>query len=129
MPICIAGPDSGSFEKKKALAMGWGSTSRSRDRQKLPDILQYASQKVVPNSLCSLTYRMQIPDTGLCATGLLKGICGGDSGGPLVFFPKDQPPVEIGVASYINSLKGCGRLLGPAVFSRVSAYYDFIMQT
>ncbi|KFM72898.1 Chymotrypsin-like protease CTRL-1, partial [Stegodyphus mimosarum] len=127
-PICIAGPDSRSLDYKRVTAMGWGTTSRSRIAQPIPDILQFVGQRVVPNNQCSLLFYFgQLADTGLCAGGLFRGICNGDSGGPLVYF-KGQDPVEVGIASYINALIGCG-FIGPAVFTRVSSYYDFIMQT
>ncbi|XP_054710291.1 chymotrypsin-like protease CTRL-1 [Uloborus diversus] len=126
-PICIAAPDSDA-EYRTAIAMGWGRTNRIRILPtQIPDILQYANQRIVPNTQCQAIYG-PLNDMKLCATGLFTGVCNGDSGGPLVHL-RDDTPIEIGIVSYGNAIIGCGKTLGPAVFTRVSSYNDFITQT
>ncbi|GBL92113.1 hypothetical protein AVEN_91467-1 [Araneus ventricosus] len=49
----------------------------------------------------------------------------GDSGGPLVHYEGGRP-FQVGIVSHGNAEAGCGSPMGPAVFSRVSAYIDFI---
>lgn len=66
-------------------------------------------------------------DTNVC-TGPLTGgysACSGDSGGPLVGKEGDKT-VQIGVVSW--GLMPCGHENAPSVFTRVSAFSDFINQ-
>jgi len=130
-PICIPRPNTPHYEYKYATAMGWGNVSPIRIIVIIPEILQYVEQKIIHNRLCSLAYG-EINDDKLCATGLFNGICNGDSGGPLVaqaIIPDSSEtfPVQIGIASYINGLAGCGKII-PGVWTRVSSHYDYIMQ-
>lgn len=65
-------------------------------------------------------------DTNVC-TGPLdvkgKGACSGDSGGPLVTKGADGA-TQVGVVSW--GMIPCGSLGAPSVFTRVSAFLDFI---
>ncbi|GFU43656.1 suppressor of tumorigenicity 14 protein [Nephila pilipes] len=126
-PICIANKRIGRLTSKPVLAMGWGQTSRTDASN--PDILHYVKQKVTSNLRCSILYLgRKVPDSTLCASGLLSGVCNGDSGGPLVYKRGNQN-IQVGIASYVNALVGCGSVLGPAGFTRVSSFSDFIMST
>ncbi|GBN42374.1 hypothetical protein AVEN_26863-1, partial [Araneus ventricosus] len=54
----------------------------------------------------------------------------GDSGGPLVYeMGRNGQKIQVGIASYVNTIVGCGSKLGPAGFTRVSYFTDFIMNT
>ncbi|GIY79829.1 chymotrypsin-C [Caerostris darwini] len=127
--ICIADSNIGSLLLKKVTAMGWGQTTRENENNVYPETLRYVRQRVVSNFNCMVLYLGKtVPDTLLCASGILSGACSGDSGGPLVYYIGRQP-VQVGVASFANAIFGCGTKLGPAGFTRVSSYNDFIMNT
>jgi secreted trypsin-like serine protease len=55
-----------------------------------------------------------------------KDSCGGDSGGPLIRTGADGCPILLGVVSYGTAV--CARENAPSVYTRVSAYIDWIRQ-
>ncbi|GFX90702.1 suppressor of tumorigenicity 14 protein [Trichonephila clavipes] len=125
-PICIANTKIGRLILKSVLAMGWGQVSTENDTN--PEVLHYTKQRVVSNLKCSILYLgRKTPENTLCASGLYSGVCYGDSGGPLVF-KQGKQPIQVGIASFVNSLVGCGTKLGPAGFTRLSYFTDFIVK-
>lgn len=69
---------------------------------------------------------MAIDAQQLCAgipSGPEAGSCQGDSGGPLVALDKFACPVQVGLVSWAD---GCGKANRPTVYTRVSAYKDWI---
>nr|XP_015919214.1 chymotrypsin-1 isoform X2 [Parasteatoda tepidariorum] len=113
---------------KPVTSAGWGITTRDTDVTVTPDNLQYTNLRVYPNKKCAKLYNTRkVPDSIMCAGALNTGLCSGDSGGPLVMKKGRNDYVQVGVASFVNQIFGCARLLGPAGFSRVSHYIDFIM--
>lgn len=81
---------------------------------------------IVDNSTCAkLNRQFDIEDHQLCA-GYIDGrtrkdACQGDSGGPI--FAPTSDPVLFGV---VSSGDGCAHLDKPGVYTRVSAYVDWI---
>ncbi|KAF8763776.1 Serine protease 3 like protein [Argiope bruennichi] len=108
-----------------------GGQAQKENRSSTPEILKYVQQRVVSNLKCRILYLgRRVPESSLCASGLLSGVCYGDSGGPLVYeMGRKGQKVQVGIASYVNSLVGCGSILGPAGFTRVSSFTSFIMNT
>ncbi|KAM4796049.1 chymotrypsin-like elastase family member 1 [Rhinophrynus dorsalis] len=103
---------------------GWGYTSTSGS---VASILQQAPLPVVDFATCSSSsyWGRTVKDTMVCAGG--NGIhsgCFGDSGGPLNCAINGGYEVH-GVTSFVSSL-GCNAYLKPTVFTRVSAYIDWI---
>ncbi|XP_058796463.1 uncharacterized protein LOC131667208 [Phymastichus coffea] len=85
-----------------------------------------AKALVIANSECQIFYKKYvIHDSQICAkliqhpVNVHQGVCSGDSGSPLVL--KD---VQIGLVSF-NYL-GCNDRKRPAVYTRISAYINFI---
>lgn len=81
---------------------------------------------ILPNSMCHDSYPSFDPTIMLCAGWPDGGrdACQGDSGGPLV---QKQPLTDTSVLVGIVSFgKGCARQNSPGVYTRVSAYIDWI---
>nr|DAA64587.1 TPA_exp: chymotrypsin 12 [Locusta migratoria] len=119
LPTAGAVPTGGST----ATLSGWGSTSTGI-LPSLPDILQYVDVTVIEISECSeLLGESVLNDDNVCTGPVTGGIsaCSGDSGGPLA-----QDGALIGVVSW--GIIPCGSEGAPSVFTRVSAFTDFVSQ-
>lgn len=82
--------------------------------------------QVFSDEECSNRHQVQLHSSQICA-GVPeggKGQCSGDSGGPLLLAEKDT---QIGIVSW--SVKPCTRPPYPGVFTEVSAYVDWIVET
>lgn len=87
-----------------------------------------AAVETVPTPRCAERYSgATIADGQICA-GLEDGgkdSCQGDSGGPLVIADKNGCPAQIGIVSWGD---GCAQKQAYGVYTRVSAYADWIEQ-
>jgi trypsin len=104
---------------------GWGVTAEGAISPSRP--LLKANVPYVDNAACNVAYEGSIKPGMLCAGYREGGIdaCQGDSGGPLVWRTSDGP-VLVGVVSFGT---GCARRLKYGVYTRVSAYRDWIDRT
>ena len=104
---------------------GWGQTTEEGDVSR---VLQKASVPLADTTVCNTkdSYNGSIKPGMMCAGRAEGGIdaCKGDSGGPLVWRTQDGP-VLVGVVSHGI---GCARELKYGVYTRVSAYRDWIDQ-
>ncbi|KAJ6644536.1 Chymotrypsin-1 [Pseudolycoriella hygida] len=101
---------------------GWGST-KGYGKGPHPDNLQELQVTTLSNEECQKTFSF-LTENNLCALSKEgEGGCDGDSGGPLV---DEKKNVQVGV---ITNVSGAGCAKGvPDVYSRVSAFYDWIQQ-
>jgi secreted trypsin-like serine protease len=77
---------------------------------------------------CKSTYPGSAIGHGQICAGYVQGgkdSCQGDSGGPLVAFDRQGCPYQIGVVSWG---KGCGQKRAYGVYTRTSAYADWLRQ-
>ena len=148
-------PFPGEIHLGWAMLTGWGSISRTR-RPEAPEALQAATLPILEYEECeeALTRRLKkegrnpLHPTNIC-TGPLDGsqsackvgskkTCGnsmvliilwfqGDSGGPLVKTNTFDMVEVIGVVSW--GLFPCGGRNAPSVYTRVSAFVDWIHNT
>lgn len=86
---------------------------------------------VVDNNVCQSKNGINIAQSQFCA-GQKKGVetCSGDSGGPAVFvavLPNFNIPkyVQFGLVSV--GKYGCGLNDSPNIFTKISYYYDWIL--
>ncbi|KAF7655245.1 hypothetical protein LDENG_00058760 [Lucifuga dentata] len=104
---------------------GWG---RLYTGGPIADILQQALLPVVDHATCSKPnwWGPQVSDKMLCAggDGVVSG-CNGDSGGPLNCQNADGAWEVHGIVSFGSGLS-CNFPKKPTVFTRVSAYLDWI---
>lgn len=102
---------------------GWGKQSESATLG--ANSLQAAALPVVADEACGKTYGMTDLSRSICAGYPQGGVdsCQGDSGGPLVMAAPIYGKVLVGVVSFGF---GCARPGVPGVYTRVSAFTDWI---
>ncbi|XP_015503457.1 chymotrypsin-C [Parus major] len=120
-------PDAGKIlpNNYPCYVTGWG---RIRTNGPLADVLQQALLPVVDYETCSKWdwWGSLVLETMVCAggDGVVSG-CNGDSGGPLNCQRDDGIWEVDGIVSFGSGL-GCNVAKKPTVFTRVSAYIDWI---
>lgn len=124
-PICL--PVSGNSGVGLSIVAGWGTTESG---QKSKSLLSVAVPAVDINT-CATQLLKSIDSTQLCAGGEKgKDSCSGDSGGPLINTETIEDInafVVIGIVSFGPA--SCGTLNKPGVYTRVSAFTDWIKGT
>ncbi|KAF7208159.1 elastase-1 [Nothobranchius furzeri] len=102
---------------------GWGRTSTGGS---LSAQLKQAYLPVVDHKTCTSSgwWGSTVKTTMVCAGGAAEAGCNGDSGGPLNCQVNGQYYVH-GIASFVSGL-GCNAPQKPTVFTRVSAYIDWM---
>jgi secreted trypsin-like serine protease len=102
---------------------GWGATKEGGSGS---SVLMKATVPLVDTPTCNAkdSYAGKIKDSMMCAGARDGGIdsCQGDSGGPLVW-KTSEGAVLVGVVSHGE---GCARKLKYGVYTRVSAFRDWI---
>nr|AYV99573.1 venom polypeptide [Dolopus genitalis] len=126
-PIKMASKDmtQDQIEGKTVIASGWGKTG---DDGFISRVLRFVKRTVLPHKPCRehfpKSYRQR---KEICVDGSdAKSVCGGDSGGPLVMEDANGERTLIGLTSF-GSRHGCSKGF-PTVFTRVSAFRDWITQ-
>jgi len=116
--IILADPDSGDFAGDSCVATGWGSTVAGGAHD---DDLQRGELTVQTNTACEGTWGEGLIGGGqVCAYGAGQvSSCDGDQGGPL-----ECGGELAGIASFHDV--DCSASY-PSVYTRVSAYYTWIL--
>ncbi|XP_055055096.1 chymotrypsin-like elastase family member 2A [Misgurnus anguillicaudatus] len=107
---------------------GWGRLSTVGP---LPDTLQQALMPIVDHKTCTQPdwWGSFVKKSMVCSGGDgVVAACFGDSGGPLNCKNSNGIWEVHGIASFVSGL-GCNTLKKPTVFTRVSAFNDWIDQT
>ena len=120
--ITLAAPNETIPAAQPLEVTGWGKTEAGVPS---PDLLK-TTIPYVDNAVCNepASYNGRVSPGMICA-GRREGgtdACAGDSGGPLVQRTADGP-VLVGVVSWGD---GCARQLKYGIYTRVSAYRDWI---
>lgn len=126
-PICLS--QVSTIADKKALASGWGATEYAGSNS---DDLLKVGLDILDLNLCKTAfedYEDVIINNNQICSGILAGkedTCQGDSGGPLQVITKDNKCVYeiLGITSF--SSPTCGNKNSPSVYTKVSAYLDWI---
>jgi len=122
-PVCLPNSDSILKPATMVTVTGWGTTSSGGSISKK---LQQVDVPIVSYATCNSEYNGEVQnDVMFCAGVFGKDSCQGDSGGPLVKQHTNGLWYEHGIVSWGN---GCALAGYPGVYSRVSAYCDFIKQ-
>ena len=101
---------------RNAFLRGWGLTEEGVPS----NILQGLSYSIVPNGICSIRWREDVPFRILCALATRQeGACNGDSGGPLSFQGR-----QVGIVSF--GRLGCDGL-APDGYTRVSSVRGWVL--
>lgn len=129
--------DPGFDPDEQLRVTGWGWTGYRKARaavnnldsngeiQRIPPELQQLTVRYLPDADCKKEYKTEYGPGSLCVGALeakaQEGTCQGDSGGPLTR-SRDGRRELVGLVSFA---RGCAAGL-PTVFTRVSAYQDWI---
>ncbi|XP_064848062.1 serine protease 56 [Oncorhynchus masou masou] len=123
-PVCLPSglePPTGS----PCLVAGWGSLYEDGPSA---DVVMEAKVPLLPQSTCKSSLGKElVTNTMLCAGYLSGGIdsCQGDSGGPLIYQDRISGRFQLhGITSWGD---GCGEKGKPGVYTRVSAFSDWIL--
>ncbi|XP_078599459.1 uncharacterized protein LOC144874781 [Branchiostoma floridae x Branchiostoma japonicum] len=121
--ICL--PEFGEkfSEHSTCYTAGWGLTEENAQSH----VIQEVKLPIVPHATCNKpsSYNSYVTDKMLCAGKMAGGVdtCQGDSGGPLVCEKADGRWYLVGITSWG---RGCGEPNYPGVYTKVSAYMDWI---
>lgn len=132
-PACIPARDAGNYAGRNAVVTGWGSTRghsyagrntflNPRRPQKV--LLEATIKVLAPSSRQCKRHFWNKPHM-LCAYRQGYDTCQGDSGGPMTI-QENGKYVLIGV---ISSGRGCAVEDEAGVYTRVSFFHDWIVQT
>lgn len=129
-----ATPDS----SKTCRVLGWGRQNHS-DITSASDVLMEADVDYIPNNECkqismteygpSMSMENRVFDTSLCAADFQNGsdTCFGDSGGPILLAGQNaDEDLQLGITSW--GPVECGHPQYPAVYARVSYFYEWIRE-
>lgn len=124
-PICLPTDDSQAIlPPNQAWVTGWGTTSEGGD---ISAKLRQVQVPFVDFKTCESEYTGDIDENTMICAGK-KGLdsCQGDSGGPLQVQGASGAWYMVGIVSWGY---GCAENHEPGIYSRVSAYCDFISST
>ncbi|XP_029434186.1 chymotrypsin-C [Rhinatrema bivittatum] len=126
-PACLPADGALLAQNFPCYVTGWG---RLYTNGPIADNLQQALLPVVDHATCTQRdwWGSQVKATMVCAggDGVVSG-CNGDSGGPLNCLGDDGAWEVHGIVSFGSGLS-CNYAKKPTVFTRVSAYIDWINQ-
>ncbi|XP_075384191.1 serine protease 30-like [Tenrec ecaudatus] len=125
-PVCLPAPHVSFPTGTLCWVTGWGST-----QERAPAAtLQQVAVPLLDSEECERLYQQRkqfIQDDMLCA-GFAEGkkdSCQGDSGGPLVCL-HNHTWLQAGIVSWGE---GCARPKRPGVYTRMTAYTDWVIRT
>uniref|UniRef100_U3KM14 Peptidase S1 domain-containing protein n=1 Tax=Oryctolagus cuniculus TaxID=9986 RepID=U3KM14_RABIT len=126
-PACLAPRDYILPHGTECYITGWGTTSTGGS---VSNVLLKGLLPVVDYEHCTQPdwWGSTVKETMVCAGGENVAGCNGDSGGPLVCRIGKGCCKVYGVASFVSA-DGCDTPKKPTVFTRVSAFIDWIIVT
>ncbi|XP_065341821.1 phenoloxidase-activating factor 3-like [Cloeon dipterum] len=128
-PICLRGLQSLGAEQEQqgtVKVAGWGMTEMEQGPKS--NELRQVPVKRVPRHICRDEHRVMVRDTCQKCAGSRNGsACMGDSGGPLLLQTQLNMTSLVGVVSF--GAVDCGTSDVPSVFSDLSCYLDWIIDT
>ncbi|XP_011358962.1 transmembrane protease serine 11B-like [Pteropus vampyrus] len=122
--ICLPEAKMKLSENDSVVVTGWGTLYMNGPT---PKILQQAFVKIIDNKVCNAPHALSgfVTDKMLCA-GFMSGeadACQNDSGGPLAYPDSRNIWHLVGIVSWGE---GCAKKNKPGVYTRVTAYRDWI---
>lgn len=124
-PIALSERRNAVHAGDRTTVAGWGVLTEGG---RLSSILKYVPVEVFSETECRRAYPW-VTKNQICA-GIKQGgkdSCQGDSGGPLWWIdPNSRIRRLVGI---VSNGKGCARKSFPGVYTKVSAYFDWILET
>ncbi|XP_043210518.1 transmembrane protease serine 2-like [Amphibalanus amphitrite] len=130
-PLCITEPQPGAELPESCVVSGWGYTNPEGG---LAEVLAGSPVPTVSRAFCESRHGYGDSfdgDIQVCAGNLTGGVdsCEGDSGGPLACYEAEAAEPHWYLAGIVSFGDGCGKPLKPGVYTRVAAFYDWIVRT
>ncbi|XP_068233926.1 trypsin-1-like isoform X2 [Palaemon carinicauda] len=122
-PVCLPTSPSETYNGAQGFIYGWGITSFTSG---LPKVLHETSVPILGSECENKFEDIRITPQMLCA-GYAEGgkdSCVGDSGGPMTV-QENGRHVLVGITSFG---KGCGFKDSPGIYTRVTAFLDWILE-
>ncbi|UJR28817.1 hypothetical protein I4U23_010041 [Adineta vaga] len=118
--ICLPTDEQTIDNGTRVWVAGWGSNAEYSSSL---NTLMHADLHMLPPSLCS---SIESTEYQMCAgwTDGKKDACRGDSGGPLMLYKNNRWYI-VGIVSFGD---GCSRANSGGIYTRVSAYHQWILQ-
>jgi secreted trypsin-like serine protease len=125
-PVCLPLTDTHVINSSEiAWVTGWGTLTEGSGQ--IPKKLHQVQLPFLDQSVCDQEYGTIDDTTMFCAGKAGLDSCQGDSGGPLMWYHADtQQYYEYGIVSWGQ---GCAEQGHAGVYSRVTAYCDWIKTT
>jgi len=108
--------------------IGFGDINPEESDTEFSDNLRQVDIGYISNTECNRDHRGEITDQMMCAEAPDKDACYGDSGGPLLLTPNEDYEDDqlVGIVSWG---RGCADKDFSGVYTRISAFYDWIVGT
>ena len=127
-PYVKLSPDIIDLDGSEMTVIGFGDIDPDEKITDFAEFLRRVDVEYVGNVACGRDHRGEITDSMMCAEAPGRDACYGDSGGPLLLTPSENFEDD-GLVGIVSWGRGCADEDYPGVYTRISSYYDWIVES